>query len=170
MEYWDLFDESGTPLGRRVRKDDSLKDGEYHFAVEIWIVNRKQQLLIQKRSLHCETLPGAWAFTTGRVLSGETPEAGCLREVREELGIVASPEQLTYLRQITRHDGSHLIWRLYLLRTDIPLSSLSLQQEEVASAKYITFHEMEVLLQTGCLFSYPEIDSVAAQVYSLLQK
>ena len=41
MEYWDLFDGSGTPLGRRVRKDDSLKDREYQFAVEIWIVNQE---------------------------------------------------------------------------------------------------------------------------------
>lgn len=169
MEYWDLYDEFGNPLGRTISKGTALREGEYHFAVEIWIVNSRGEFLIQQRSKTCELLPGIWAFTTGRVAAGETTAEGCIRELQEELGLCASAGQLLPLRRIVRRDGTHLIWDLFLLRTAHPLSAFSLQKEEVASVKYVSFLNLLKGLEEKNIFSYPEIRDVAEQVRRITQ-
>ena len=39
-----------------------------------------------QRAAHMD-LPGSWEFPGGKLEEGEEPEAGCVREVREELSI-----------------------------------------------------------------------------------
>ena len=104
MEYWNVYDRSGRWTGRTVPKGTPFGPGEYHPAMEAWIVNGRGELLIQQRSRDCEILPGIWGMTTGRMTApppskegrplsapeadrGETTLEGCIREIREELGI-----------------------------------------------------------------------------------
>ena len=93
MEYWDIYDKDGNFTGRKKGKYEKWSKDEYHLATEVWVINSKKQILIQKRSDKCEILPSMWALTTGRVVSGETTRQGCIREFREELGINASEDE-----------------------------------------------------------------------------
>ena len=157
MEYWDLYNEHGEKTGRSVCKGESLSPGEFHLAMEAWIVNQKGQVLIQRRSSDCEILPGMWGLTTGRMVAGEDTRSGCVRELREELGLCVRPEQLRFLRRILRRDGTHLIWDLYLLILEASLCELKLQSEEVSEAKWVDVAQMEEMILSGQMFFYPEI-------------
>lgn len=166
MESWDLYDPFAKKTGRTVPKGTELSAEEYHLAMEVWIVNAKGQVLIQERSQECEILPGVWGLTTGRMVVGEDTRAGCIRELREELGLSVQPEQLQFLRRILRQDGTHLIWDIYLLQMDVPISDLTLQSEEVSSAKWADMQELRQLILTGKLFFYPEIWEILAYLSS----
>ncbi len=166
MESWDLYDPFAKKTGRTVPKGTELSAEEYHLAMEVWIVNAKGQVLIQERSQECEILPGVWGLTTGRMVAGEDTRAGCIRELREELGLSVQPEQLQFLRRILRQDGTHLIWDIYLLQMDVPISDLTLQSEEVSSAKWADMQELRQLILTGKLFFYPEIWEILAYLSS----
>lgn len=157
MEVWDLYDRFAEKTGKTVPKGAELSAEEYHLAMEVWIVNSKGEVLIQERSQDCEILPGVWGLTTGRMVAGEDTRSGCIRELREELGLAVQPEQLQFLRRILRQDGTHLIWDIYLLQMDVPVSQLKLQSEEVSGTKWADLAALRRLILTGKLFFYLEI-------------
>lgn len=54
-------------------------------ALAAWM--RNGRIFLQRRPLEAKVLPGLWELPGGKVESGETPEAACAREFREELGL-----------------------------------------------------------------------------------
>lgn len=80
----------------------------------------------------------------GHLLAGDTPKSGALRELMEELGVMAKPEQLQFLATIQRTaktdsgiiDNQHI--DIFLLRTALEPQSFKLQAEEVAEVQYVT--------------------------------
>lgn len=168
MEYWDIYNSSGEKTGKKVKKGEPLLPGEYHPAMEAWIVNSSGQVLVQKRSMSCELLPGIWALTTGRMVSGESTLEGCVRELDEELGLIVRLDDVTFLRRILREDGTHLIWDVYLVRADAEISELNLQTEEVSEAKWATFDEITDMVGNGIMFKYPEIEEIIEQISGIV--
>ena len=135
MEYWDLYDARLTPLRRTHRRGDPMAPGTYHLGVDVWIVNAKNEILLTLRAPEKDALPNEWENTCGSVLAGESALEGAMRELREETGIVAGPEDLrAFFYQRTR--DVHLF--TYLLRRDVPLSSLVFQPGETVDAMYVT--------------------------------
>lgn len=101
-------------------------------------------------------MPGVWALTTGRVISGETTRQGCVRELKEELGITVEEEDCelagTYFK--TRLG---MIWDIYFVRKDINLKDIVLQEEEVARVKFVSTDEFREMLKEGTMYEYEEI-------------
>jgi 8-oxo-dGTP diphosphatase len=54
------------------------------------IINSKNQLLILRRSIKDKVLPGYWDLPGGTVRLKEGPEAGAIREAKEECGLEGS--------------------------------------------------------------------------------
>lgn len=171
-EYWDIYDEEGTPLQKCVVKGTPLQDGEFHLAAELWLVNSKFQILIQQRSPECEILPGMWGLTTGRMVSGEDTRMGCVREAYEELGIRLDIEVLRLVSRIVRRDGTHMIWDVYCAKLPVDLTPdmFQLQQEEVSQVKWVDQEEFHMMLQAKQLFGYPEIEEVMNRVYRIIKE
>ena len=161
VEYWDVYDKSGKYTGRAKAKGAQWLPGEFHPAMEAWIVNSRGEILIQRRADTCDILPGVWGLTTGRMVAGESTQAGCLREMKEELGLTVQRNALTFLRRIFRTD---LIWDLYLVQTDAPLNTLTLQKSEVSEARWVCPADFQSMLADGSLFYYPEILEILEQV------
>lgn len=170
MERWDIYDRDGRFTGKVIEKGQALGAEEFHLAMEAWVRNRRGEFLIQQRSLQCEILPGMWGLCTGRMLAGEGTKAGCIRELREELGIEARPEELRFLRRILRQDGTHLIWDIYLLEREMDCRDLIFQREEVAAAKWAGIAQMREMVARGELFFYPELWEVAEQIERIYEK
>ena len=52
MEYFDIVDEKGNPLGGQVEREIAHRDGIMHRTAHIWVVRRETgEVLLQKRCL-----------------------------------------------------------------------------------------------------------------------
>ncbi len=143
-ERWDLFDRQRRPLGRTFPRGPSLPQGTYHLVVEVWTVDGHGHVLLTRRSPQKESWPGYWECTAGSALAGEESLTAILRELREETGIIARPEELTLMGT---QWGAQAAFDTYLLVRDIPRSHLVLQREETCEARWVTLAEFGALLE-----------------------
>lgn len=87
-EYFWWVDEEDNVLGKIIRAkahDGSLK---IHRSIGIAIVNSKNEILLQKRSMKKDLQAGKWGMSVGgHVTYGETYEEAAKKEMMEELGL-----------------------------------------------------------------------------------
>ena len=151
MEKWDLLDASGNPTGRTIVRGERLLAGQYHLVVHIWVVDSRGRLLIQKRSPNLRLMPGMWAATGGSAVSGEVSSDAARRELAEELGILTYPNELTYMGRLRRRNSHCDMW---LLRSDVAIDSLRLQEEEVARVKWISWEGLMDMVRQRRFHNY----------------
>ena len=80
------------------------------------LIDRDRRVLLQKRPAG-RSLAGLWEFPGGKLEPGEAPEAGLIRELREELGVTIAPADLVPLSFASHaYTEFHLLMPLYLCR------------------------------------------------------
>lgn len=72
--------------------EECKNKGLLHRSVAVFLRNSGRKILLQRRGLTDDWLPGKWTISsTGHVRAGENPETAASRELQEELGIAAEP-------------------------------------------------------------------------------
>ena len=154
MEFWDLLDRQGKKTGKTfVRGHRSLRRNEYHLVVHIWVLNSKNEYLIQRRSDKKPLMPGEWAATGGSALAGETARQAACRELSEELGITVRPKSFRYLKRFWRKNSLNDV---FSVRVDVDEKALCLQKDEVAEVKWVTADELRRMVERGEFHNYGE--------------
>ncbi len=151
MEYWDLYDREGKPLGRTLERGKRLRAGEHHLVVHVWILNSAGRILIQRRAPHLKLMPGVWAATGGSAIAGEDSLTAIRRELREELGVALPPERFIPMGRLLRRNS---LCDLYLVHHDVAVPNLRLQREEVADARWVTPDQLRELVKKGKFHNY----------------
>lgn len=49
-EYFDILDDNGNKTGKIKLRSEVHRDGDWHKAVHIWILNQSGDILLQRRS------------------------------------------------------------------------------------------------------------------------
>lgn len=150
-EHWDLYDGAGQKTGKIHLRGTKVPEGCFHKVVHIWIQNSKGELLMQKRSDKVDNCPGEWAATGGSVQAGEEPLISAVRELSEELGIMVTAEELQYCLMVRRKDAFCYV---YLVKKDIPVDALTLQECEVAAAEWMSVETIERMVEEGTMHRY----------------
>lgn len=150
-EYWDLYDGAGQLTGKKHLRGTTVPEGMFHKVVHIWIQNGKGELLMQKRSDMVDNCAGEWATTGGSVQAGEVPLTTAVRELSEELGIMVLPEELQYCLTVRRKNAYCYV---YLLRRDVPLEALTLQECEVAAAEWMSVEKIDRMVTERTMHRY----------------
>ena len=149
VELWDVFDENGIPTGKTALRGRSvLAPGEYHLVVHIWVISKSGLFLIQRRADDKKLMPGEWAATA---VAGEDSLTAARRELLEELGIAADRDKMLLLTRIKRRNSLLDVW---LTESNAPAEKLTLQQTEVAEAKWITGKELKEMIKNGTFHNY----------------
>ncbi len=143
MELVDKFNKRREPLNKTSKRYDRI-DGEYCTYVHTWIMNDKNEFLIQKRSANKKIYPNKWSITGGAVDSGETSLEGALREVKEEIGIDIDKEKMEFMLSFKRSHGFVDVW---LTRQNVDLKNIVMQKEEVSEVKFVTKEELEKMIE-----------------------
>ena len=138
-ELWELRDEQERPTGKYITRGEPIPQGYWHIVVTIWTLTADGRLLLTQRQpeKHMGLL---WEGTAGSVQAGETSREGALRELREETGLRADPEQLRLLSS-ERKERFFADTYIYLCPQAEPM--LTLQKEEVADACFVSPEEMD---------------------------
>ncbi len=152
IEKWDILRVDGSTTGRQtVRGGNTLKPGEYHLVVHIWIVSSSGSFLIQRRANSKKLMPGEWAATGGAAISGEDSFKAAQRELFEELGIKGDRNTLKKLTRIKRRNSLVDVW---VITTDMPVNELVLQESEVAEARWVTRDRLCEMINDGKYHNY----------------
>lgn len=110
-EIFDVVDEQDQVIGQAPRKEVHRRDLR-HRAVHVLIFNPRGEVFLQQRSLLKDNWPGVWdSSSSGHLDSGEDYDACCLREIREELGVLFTqvPERLFKL-EASQETGWEFCW------------------------------------------------------------
>lgn len=142
MEYLDIYNEKKEKLNKKIKRGDKLLDNEHILVTVIFIENNEGKYLIQKTS---KEKGEKYATTGGHVLSGETPKTAIIREVKEELGLDISNENIIYIGDLL---FGIPFGEIYYLKKDLDVSKLSLQHEEVEQVEYLSKDEILKLIET----------------------
>ena len=143
MEYLDLYDENKNLTGEKIlrSKDMKIEPGKYINIVIVFIKNSENKFLIQKTSKEKGSI---WATTGGHVKAGTTCDEAIIEEIKEELGIDISTNEL---KHIATNKFSVLYQDVYYLKKDIDINDITLQKEEVEYVKWLTKEEINELIQ-----------------------
>lgn len=148
MELVDLYNKNKEKTG--VIKDrNELKVGEFRLCVHTWIIDSKNQFLIQKRAKTKRLFANLWSQTGGGVLSGETSIEAMKREVKEEIGLDVLDNEATLIATYLRESNILDVWAVR--KEDIDIDSLVLQKSEVADVKLVTFEEFDKMIEKGII-------------------
>ena len=170
MEFLDIRDKNGNPTGEVKERSLVHADGDIHGTSHVWIVRKNEKgsydLLLQKRSENKDAFPGCYDISSaGHLPAGQDYLSSALRELEEELGIKAKPEQLHFMGL---HEGcceetfygkpfkNHEISHVYLYQEPVNIEDLTLQKEEVQEVCWLDFKECCQKVKDGdrkyCLF------------------
>ncbi|MCD4688205.1 MAG: NUDIX domain-containing protein [Desulfuromonadaceae bacterium] len=97
VEMLDIVDDQGCVIGQAPRSSCHGNPSLVHRVAHVLVFNSTGQVLLQKRSCSKDVQPGRWDTSVGGHLDpGEDYQAGALREMAEELGIINQPLELLY--------------------------------------------------------------------------
>jgi len=140
-EYNDIYDADRNLTGRVHLRGTPWRKGEYGLVVCVWVYDGKGNLLMTRRAPE-KSFPGTWENSGGAARAGETSRQAITRELAEETGIRAAPEEFELLCD-GRDKSFH--YDFYCLKKAIPLERVVLQPGETDDAKWVSLaqvHEM----------------------------
>lgn len=155
MEMFDIIDMDGNKTGAIKERGVVHREGAFHATSHIWIVRKNEKsgydILLQKRSACKDSHPGCYDISSaGHIGAGDEALESALRELEEELGIKAKPEELLEFGvQYKNYEGEFYgkPFRdnqrsiLYLYKKPINMDELVLQESEIESVIWMDYKE-----------------------------
>ena len=148
MELLDVYNNNGERTGRIVErgaKDTLFAEGEHIAVAIIYIENDNNEFLIQKTS---KQKGGNYSSTGGHVNHNEEPIDTIKREVKEELGIDISKDNIVDLGYLLFDFPIRFV---FYLRKNIDIKDIILQKEEVESVSYMSEAQLKGLIKKGLM-------------------
>jgi isopentenyl-diphosphate delta-isomerase type 1 len=132
-EIFDVVNERDEVVGQNTRRAVHAR-GLRHRAVHVLVFGPDDRIFLQKRSMTKDTFPGAWdSSASGHVDSGEDYDACAVRELREELGLIATaPPRRLFKIAACAATGQEFVW-VYQLESDGPFA---LHPEEIERGEW----------------------------------
>ena len=164
MELFDELDSEGNKTGIVKERGVVHEEGALHATSHVWIVRKNGQdidtdagtvqgydVLLQKRSENKDSNPGCYDISSaGHVEAGRGYLESAIRELEEELGIQALPEQLKEIgirrcgfegEFYGRPFKDNEISMLYLYEEAVDIEKLRLQESEVSEVIWMDYRE-----------------------------
>lgn len=150
-EYFDLVDVENRPLGISKPRRLVHRDGDWHRAVHVWVLDREGRVLLQRRSATKDLHPDTWAVSVGgHVDAGSDYLATAVKETGEELGLAIDTADLAVLMDFVAEerygeliDREHM--RAYRYTLPVGLEALRPDPEEVAELRFFSWDELAAL-------------------------
>ncbi len=185
-EWLDVVDQYGNPTGEIVDRIIAHEKGIRHRTAHVWLFRKKEgviQVLLQKRSDNKDSYPGCYDISSaGHIPAGVDYIRSALRELQEELGVIAEENDLHYCgqRRYQYEDEFYgkkfrdsQVSNIYAMWMDQEENEFSLQKEEVSKVQWFHFEECMRLVKTNqfshCIF-FDELELLQRYLTSVGEK
>ena len=138
MELIEIVDIQGKFTGEIIDKEEAHDKNLLHNEISVFILNNNKQILLQKRAATKRFGANKWGLCSGHVDAGETLENAALREMKEEVGLDVSKEDLHSLGEklfIIGNTNSHITYHFYT-KTNKEETEFIIQKEELSQVKW----------------------------------
>lgn len=142
-EYNDVYDRERNRTGIIHLRGTPWKRGEYGMVVCVWVYDGRGNLLMTRRAPG-KTFAGTWENSGGSAQAGETSLQAIVRELREETGIHAEPQEFELLEYVLE---GPIHYDHYCLHRDIPLDQVVLQPGETDAVRWVSFEEVHEMIR-----------------------
>ena len=153
-EYFDILDENGNKTGRIKLRSEVHRDGDWHKAVHIWIINNDGDILLQRRCATKNSNPNMLDISSaGHLSAGDDSLEGALRELKEELNLDIKPEDLQFIKTLKRSSKYTATFinnefdDLYIVRTDKKIEDMKFQEEEISEIMYVPYKKFKEMVK-----------------------
>jgi isopentenyl-diphosphate delta-isomerase len=148
-EMLNVLDEHGNKTGkvlpRKAVHEHELRDG----VVFVWVYNPNGEVLLQKRAAGVKSFPGLWDVSAGgHIAADEKPIEAVIKELREELGVIASTNDLELVGKgldehyfTTGKLHKNYYW-LYIFELRNAEKTFKFHKEEVSDARWVYANEI----------------------------
>lgn len=168
VEMIDVLNENGVKTGEIVSRDVIHKEGLWHRAVVVCIINSDNEMLMQQRSEKVWEFPGLWDLSVAaHVMAGDDSVSTILRETNEEIGVqIGYTAQAKDFRFLSSFRNSMVIgdiienqfYELFILRRDINIKDICFTDDEVADVQWIKYSTLKAMQKEGKL--HPRVEWV----------
>lgn len=149
MSKWDLYDKNFKNTGIVIDEIDEIPDGKYHYSVNVWIINSKNQVLLIRNTLnHNIHYPGFWNSINGNVISTKLPIDACVKAVHDKIGLDYRNEDFIKIDTKLR-DPYHYIYETYIVKKDINLNEIEFIDNTAVQAKWVDLNELYNMIENG---------------------
>ncbi len=168
MELLDIVDENGVPSGNQTDREEAHKKGIRHRTSHVWVARIKKniigkknkedyclddvELLLQIRNDNKDSHPGKLDISSaGHIPSGDTYTESAVRELREELGITVSENELHFCgkrrKEYQKNFHGSMFWdnqvsNVYVVMRDIDSDAVSYQESEISGVLWMPFADV----------------------------
>ena len=143
MEYNDIYTADRRLTGRVHLRGEKWNPGEYGLVVCVWVYDGHGNILMTKRAPG-KSFAGTWENSGGVAQAGETSLQAIVRELFEETGILASPEEFEL---IDTNRDSTAFFDHYCLRKQVPLEQIVLLPGETCDVKWVSMDEVYQMVE-----------------------
>lgn len=136
-EIFDVVDEHDKVIGQRPR-GEVHREKLRHRAVHIFVINKRGELFLQRRSRWKDVHPRKWdSSAAGHVNAGDTYDVTAPRELEEELGVRASLECIGEL-----HASEATGWEFLKIYRAVHNGPFQLPPAEIESGSFFTHEQL----------------------------
>jgi 8-oxo-dGTP diphosphatase len=167
-ESLELLDErqpDGSLTGRVMARFFMHREGILHGTAHVWIIRPNEKdgfdLLLQKRSGNKDSYPGCYDVSSaGHLTAGSDYLESAVRELEEELGIKALPEELNFVGFRSEFDKREFYGRtffnqevsqVYAYEQTVEEADLILDPFEVESVLWMDYKECLLRMESGTM-------------------
>ena len=145
MEFNDIYDENRNLTGKVHKRGTSWAAGEYGVVVCVWVYDGMGHFLLTRRAKG-KSFAGTWENSGGAVLAGETSRDAVARELFEETGIQAEPEEFELL---TTDKDRNMFYDHYCIKRRVPLKDIVLLPGETDDVMWASFGKINWMIRAG---------------------
>ena len=132
-----VVDSNDVQVG--VKKRDEITENDIYRVSALWLTNSKGEILLAQRALTKKNSPGKGGpAVAGTVEDGETYDTNIVKEIREEIGLSLTIEELTKGPKLfIGIDRKKFFDQWYLYTIDLPIENFVIPKEEVAQVQWV---------------------------------
>ncbi len=175
-EKIDVLDEYGIRTGEILSRKEIHAQGKIHRAVHLYLFDKSNNLLLQRRSMDVDHYPGMFSISmTGHIDAGESSGQTVRRELKEELGLESTNAEIDFLfsfRQDAEISPTYIDRQfndVYACWADFTIKDIKIQFKEVSEVKLVPFEEFNKMVAGGSETLAPVYEREAKDVVYFLR-